>query len=546
MTEHKFGHFSQDGTEYIITNPKTPRAFDNFLWNDSLFSVVHQTGVGFFDYQMGDSEAVKLLTGIGRICDFDVFGREGLMSRLVYIRDNDSGEFWNLNWEPVKKAYEDYRCIHGLGYSKIETTVNGLNSGFRIFVPKGKDPVELWTLDFGNPTGKRKNLSIFVYNQFSFKYKWDFNSYGDMLFRKSYFHEGLNAMIANKHPHTTPHHFQTGFMTADRLASGYDGSRDFFMGMYNGYNEPEAVIDGKCRNIEGSSDSTIGVMQFDFGIDPGSSESIHMMLGITENEDGIAALKDKYLSKIEDYYLELKRENTKFIEKNQVKTPDDHFNRMLNIWIKHQTAYGAQWCRWGWMGYRDIVQHGYGVSTFNPSRTRDILLEALQYQNKNGMALRGWNPVDTKAYSDSALWLVYTLVSYLKETGDMTFLDLQVPFFDEGRGTVMDHIERALDFLEHNKGMHGLCLIKFGDWNDSLTAIGKEGKGESVWLSMAYAEAVSQMAGLHQYMNQKEKQSEYEDRYRVIKNAINETAWDGKLVHPLLRRQWAPHWVRPE
>ena len=180
------------------------------------------------------------------------------------------------------------------------------------------------------------------------------------------------------------------------------------------------------------------------------------------------------------------------------------------------------------MGYRDIVQHGYGVSTFHPARTREILVEALRYQNSNGMALRGWNPVDTKAYSDSALWLVYTLVSYLKETDDMALLNLQVPFFDDGSATVMDHIERALGFLENNKGSHGLCLIKFGDWNDSLTAIGKEGKGESVWLSMAYAEAVSQMAGLLRYMNQKEKQAEYEDRYRVIKKAINESAWDGR------------------
>lgn len=528
MNKHKFGHFSQDGTEYIITDPNTPRAFDNFLWNDSLFSVVHQTGVGFFDYQIGDTEAVKLLTGIGRICDFDVFGRDGLMSRLVYIRDNSSGEFWNLNWEPVKKPFEDYRCIHGLGYTKIETTVNALYSGFRIFVPKGKDPVELWTLDFENRSMQSRDLSIFVYNQFSFKYKWGFNSYGDMLFRKSFFQEKLNAMIINKHPHVTPHHYQTGFMTANKKASGYDGSRDFFMGIYNGYNEPEAVIDGQCRNIEGSSDSTIGVMQFDCVLEPGASWSIDMMLGVTEDEVGISELKDKYLLNIENYYRELKEANAKFIEINKVKTPDEHFNRMLNIWIKHQTSYGAQWCRWGWMGYRDIVQHGYGVSAFNPSRTREILKEAFRYQYQNGMALRGWNPVDTKAYSDSALWLVYTLISYLKETGDIELLDQKVQFFDGGGATVLEHVERALGFLEKNKGSHGLCLIKFGDWNDSLTAIGKEGRGESVWLSMAYADAILQMAGLYKHLNESAKQSGSLEMYNSISEAINNTAWDGK------------------
>jgi hypothetical protein len=98
----RYGHFSPDGREFVITNPQTPRAFDNFLWNDAIFSNVQQTGVGYADYQVGDGEAVQLLTGIGRICDFDVFGREGLMSRLVYLRDNDTGESWNVNWEPTR------------------------------------------------------------------------------------------------------------------------------------------------------------------------------------------------------------------------------------------------------------------------------------------------------------------------------------------------------------------------------------------------------------------------------------------------------------
>lgn len=179
------------------------------------------------------------------------------------------------------------------------------------------------------------------------------------------------------------------------------------------------------------------------------------------------------------------------------------------------------------MGYRDIVQHGYGVSTFNPDRTRQILLEALKHQNANGMALRGWNPVDEKAYSDSALWLVFSLTSYLKESGDMDFVKQQVEFFDQGSDTVLGHIERALDFLEENKGAHDLCLIKFGDWNDSLTAIGKEGRGESVWLSMAYAEALREMQGLYEELGRDKMKSRYEERYQHIREAVNKHAWDG-------------------
>jgi cellobiose phosphorylase len=524
---HKYGHFNEDGTEFIITDPRTPRAFDNFMWNESVFSVVHQSGVGFFDYQLGDSEAVKLLTGIGRICDFDVFGRDGLMSRLVYIRDNDSGEFWNVNWEPVKKAFESYECVHGLGYTTILSKTNGIASGFSIFVPPGKDPIELWSLSFNNPSGRQRNLSVYVYNQFSFKYKWDFESYGDMIFRKSYFSPTLNAMIANKHPHQSPHPYQTGFMTANREADGFDGSRDFFAGTYNLLNEPEAVIMGKCTDSEGSSDSTIGVMQFDNILNAGHEEKIEMLLGATDSEKGVNEMKERYLGHADLYFNKLKHEKTSMVEHNRIDTPDGHLNRMVNIWLKQETLYGATWCRWGWMGYRDIVQHGYGVASFQPERTRTILEEALKYQYSSGMAMRGWNPVDEKAYSDSALWLVFTLIQFLKETGDMSFLEKEVNYYDKGSATVLGHIEQALQFLETNKGGHGLCLIKFGDWNDSLTAIGKEGKGESVWQSMAYAEALSLMTGLFEYMDDEASTAAYRQRYQDISDAVNQHAWDG-------------------
>ena len=121
--KHPYGYFNESGTEFHVTNPETPRAFDNFLWNRSLFSNVQQTGVGYCDYQIGDREAVQLLTGNGRVCDFDIFGRDSLMSRLLYIRDNETAEYWNVNWEPVRAPYDHYECIHGMGYTRIETSV---------------------------------------------------------------------------------------------------------------------------------------------------------------------------------------------------------------------------------------------------------------------------------------------------------------------------------------------------------------------------------------------------------------------------------------
>jgi cellobiose phosphorylase len=524
---NKYGYFNEKGTEFVITDPNTPRAFDNFLWNDSLFSIVHQTGVGCIDYQIEGTEGVQLFTGIGRTCDFDVFGRENLMSRLIFIRDNETGKYWNLNWEPVKRVFQTYECIHGLGYTKINNQTEDILAGFRIFVPKGKDPVELWTISFDNQSGQKRRLSIFVYNQYQFSYKWGFNSYGDMFFRTSYFSAENNALIANKHPHISPHNHQTAFMAPDRPVAGYDGSRDAFIGMYHCINEPIAVQEGKCTNSTGSSDATIGVLQFDLNLQPAQTETINIVLGICDSVDKIDALKQKYLSCMEEAFIHLNQYHEDFIATNRFTTPDAQLNRMLNIWMKHQTAFGAQWCRWGWMGYRDIVQHGYGISSFNPQATKQILQEAFEHQYASGMALRGWNPIDTKPYSDSALWLVFTLISYLKETGDFDFLDNNIKYYDEGSATAGKHIETALNFLENNKGSHDLVLIKFGDWNDSLTAIGKEGRGESVWLSMAYGEALKQMIELFQYRKDAAAEAEYQRRYENIKKAINENAWDG-------------------
>jgi len=524
-----FGHFNEDGSEFIITDPATPRAFDNFLWNEAIFSNVQQTGVGYADYQVGDGEAVQLLTGIGRVCDFDVFGRDGLMSRLVYLRDNANGEFWTVNWEPVQRKPEAFSCVHGLGYTILGNTTAGIAAEFRIVVPPGKDPVELWSLHLTNTTRRRRDLSVFVYNQFQFAFKWGFHSYGDMIFRNALFSARHNAVVASKHPHRRPHAFLTGFITADRKATGWDGSRDAFVGTYNNVAAPRAVVEGRCSGTPGSSDATIGALQFDLRLPAKGEERIGFILGATDGEAGIGAFRRRYFRRgvIDKVFAAVRAEGRRWAGLNRVRTPDPHLDRLMNAWIKQETRYGAAWCRWGWNGYRDIVQHGYGVSSLDPARTRAILLEAFRHQYASGMALRGWNPVDTKPYSDSALWLVFTLTAYLKESGDLALLDVEVPYFDSGSATVRQHIDAALGFLEANKGAHGLILIKFGDWNDSLTAVGKEGRGESIWLSQAYAEAMRQMGELARHLGDAAGAADCAARYARIAAAINAQAWDG-------------------
>lgn len=520
--------FNEDGTECRITNPDSARAIDNYLWNDAAFSNIQQTGVGCFDYQIGTTEGVQLFTGIGRTCDFDVFGREHLMNRLVYVRDNDTGEFWNLNWEPVCRPYEKYECVHGLGYTILKNTTSGIGAEFRIFVPEGNDPVELWSLSFKNSGGKARSLSVFVYCQLQFGFKWGFDSYGSAIYREVHFDRELNAVVGSKHPFRRPHNHLTAFISSDTPIAGFDGSRTAFVGTYNTLANPTAVVRGGCTNTPGSAEDTIAALEFKLDLTTGGEKRLEIVLGATDGKAGISAMGGRFLGRADELFSQKKSAGQRLVEHNRVTTPDPVFNRMVNVWIKQGASFGAAWCRWGWNGYRDIVQHGLGVSSLDPDRTRDILVEALRHQYASGLALRGWNPVDEKPYSDSALWVVFTLCAYLKETGNIAFLDETIPYYDGGSATVLGHVQTALDFLEKNKGAHGLILIKFGDWNDSLTNIGKEGRGESVWLSIAYAEAMREMAVLLEYIGRSEEAARCLFRRQAIAEAINHHAWDGE------------------
>lgn len=524
---YKYGDFRSEGTEFAVNVPNTPRSFDNFMWNDVCFANVQQTGVGCFDYQLDEREAVQLYTGIGRICDFDVFGREHLMNRLIYIRDNETGSYFTVNWECVKADYTFFSCVHGAGYTVITNETDGIRASFRIFVPQGKDAAELWDITLESADGRKRDISVFLYNQIQFKFKWGFDSYGDMIYRTVWLDKEQNAVIAKKHPFVKPHDFLTAYVAANRKIDAFDGTRDAFVGVYSTLKDPEAVVRGYCSNTEGSADATITALQFNLTLD-GKAEKLEVIVGATDSDKRVKEFTKKYLGHFDTYFEELKQAKQKQLSQNLVCTPDRHFDSLANTWVKQATLFGAAWCRWGYNGYRDIVQQGLGVASIIPDRSRWIIVEALKRQYCSGLAVRGWNPIDDKAYSDSALWLCFTLIAYLRETGDFDLLDEVVPYFDQGEATVREHIDTALSFLEKNKGEDALLLIKFGDWNDSLTGTGKEGRGESVWLSIAYVEALHQMADLAGYLGEKERQEDYQNRASAMKKAINENAWDGK------------------
>ena len=521
-----YGTFNADGTQFRITRPDTPRPFDTMLFNDVCYANVHQTGIGCFDYQLDGKEGIQLLSGVGRICDYDTFGKEHLYNRLIYVRDNATGEYWTVNWEPVCKPTEEYSCTHGLGYTTIVNQTAGVRATLTITVPPGTDAVELWKLRFESADGKPRDLSVFTYFQVQFKYKWDFDSYGNAIYRCTEFDKETNTFYARKHPYVKPHDYLTAFFTADRPIDGYDGSRRIFMGEYGTAATPRCVVAGACTGSDGSAEDTVCALQWNVTLG-GEAQEWSFMYGATDTEPHAMTLKNTYLPRVAEWKDKAEQHLRELLSVTNIKTDDAHTNRLMNVWARLVCLFGATWCRWGYNGYRDIVQQGMGVVSMNPARTKAILQEAVSYQYSYGMAVRGWNPMDDRPYSDSALWTVYTLTAYVRETGDTAFLRQTVPYLDEGEDTVLGHIVKALEFLENNKGGHGLVLIKFGDWNDSLTGAGKGGKGESVWLSMAYVYALMELGAMCRAIGEEELAQTLAVREKAMRTALETNAFEG-------------------
>jgi len=272
-------------------------------------------------------------------------------------------------------------------------------------------------------------------------------------------------------------------------------------------------------------------MHFRLDLAPGGAEDLRMLLGACEHEDSIARLSAKYLHgglDSDEHFDALADERAEMMRNIRIDTPDDSVNTMINLWVKQQVHEGATWVRWGYKGYRDIVQQSQGVLTQDAPLARANLMKACRHQYNDGFALRGWHPLDPMRYADSAQWLISAVTEYVKETGELDLLDEMVPYFDEGEGTVYEHLMKAMVRLHTDRGPHGMCLPFFGDWNDSLTGVCKKGRGESVWLSMAFCRCALLMRELAERLGRADDAKRMGAWHEEMSDAINTHAWDGE------------------
>ncbi|MCX5715961.1 MAG: hypothetical protein NTV07_03700, partial [Candidatus Omnitrophica bacterium] len=534
----KYGHFSKDGREYIITNPDTPRAWFNYLVNNVYHAVLSATGGGFSYYK--DPKTNRILR-----YDHLSTDRPG---RYIFIRDADRKETWSLNWQPFRKELDKWQAAHGLGYTKISCEHNKISGEITYFVPQ-KEPVEIWAVRLKNNSNKKRNLTVFPFVEFIS---------GDielevcyrnilMLYNEAYFDKGLKSIIAFKHKFNTKQKEGFSFFTTNLDIKGYDTRKEQFYGRYNDVANPETILKkGKCNSTSCRGEDMVGVLESSLTLKPGEEKEFVVMLGFVENKSEIHGLTEKFLknSNVKKELDGIKKFWDEAVEKIKVKTPDENFNLMVNIWGKYQLCAITHWRGTsqyhgveGGLGYRDTAQDAEGLFALDPVLGKNKMEKILQYQYANGHAVSGFSDTEGAwdliyqsgviGKADVAVWLPYCVVSYVKETGDTDFLKKEYRFCDGSSATVYEHILRSVRYLHNTRGSHGLPLILKADWNDAYDHVGLKRKGESIWLGMALCRACKQIGDLARFIGDKAVADEMKKIYDEMYNIINTAGWDG-------------------
>jgi len=510
--------YAAGGAELWCDSPNPPRRFENMLYNDVYFAQIDQTMCGV--PEVGG----RYMSGDGHICNV-VFGE-----RVVYVRDDRSGVLFSAGFAPVCRPYDRYRCCAGLNVQQVENVTDGLKVTWRLYIPVGADPLEVWDVRVENLTRRRRALSLVTELPMACD---GVDLFGGFLYRRATFEPAHNAIYVQQDGEAHgridfPLH--NGYITADRPAVSWCTNRDRFIGFTGTLADPEALREQRIPRHPADRYIPTGSLQVAFKVDPGAQADTRFLVGACDRPARVGRMRRKYLGGNLDHdprFAAVVRDRRRVLANVSIRVPDQALEPKFNVWLKQQIHFGNVHCRWGYKGFRDIVQQAQGILAQDAPRARATLLKACAHQYADGFALRGWHPIDPMRYADSAQWLIGAISEYAKETGELEFLDVEVPFYDAGKATVYEHLRRALKRLRADRGAHGLCKIFFGDWNDSLTGVGRAGRGESVWLSMAFCRDCLLLAELAHRLG-RPREARLMRRWQAeMVQAINQHAWDG-------------------
>ncbi|MBN1397338.1 MAG: glycosyl transferase [Bacteroidetes bacterium] len=560
----KYGHFDDAEQEYVITRPDTPLPWLNYLGTENFYGLISNTAGGYCFYQ--DARMRRLTRYRYNNIPMDSNGR------YLYIKDGDT--IWNPMWKPMKEPLDAYECRHGLGYTKITGKKKNLEVSTLFFIPLNSRH-EVWFVQLKNLSRAPKKIRLWGYVEWCL---WD--AQDDMTnFQRNYstgqVEIGSGVIFHKTEYRERRNHY--AYFAASTKTSGYDSSRDAFIGVHNGLEAPQAILKGKCRNSTAYGWLPVAVHQIDISLKPGEEKTINFLLGYAENSPEHKFNKDGTIRKdefeivrksyqtskdVNTAFGELKKYWSDLLSKYTAQTPDVIVNRMANIWNQYQCMVTFNMSRSAslyesgigrGMGYRDSNQDILGFVHIIPSRARERILDIAATQLSDGTCFHQYQPLTKKGnadigggFNDDPLWLILSTTAYIKETGDRTILYEKIGYADieNSNATLLDHLHLSLRYTLNNRGPHGLPLIGHADWNDCLNLncfsstpgesfqlaghIENDKTAESVMIAGLFCNAAEEMANLLAAMGSDSEVQEYRRHAEEMRETIYQHGWDGE------------------
>ena len=559
----KFGHFDDKEYEYVITNYNTPLPWINYFGQDGFFSLMSNTCGGYMFYK--DAKLRRITRFRYNNVPRDYGGR--------YYYINDNGTIWNPGFLPLKTKLDSYKCRHGLGYTVFESEKNNLKCELLCFVPL-KDLCEINQLTLTNNSNENKKITLHgviewclwnaVDDQTNFQRNWNIGEVeidDKTIYHKTEYRERRDHYAFY---HTNIKH------------DGFDSDLDTFMGLYNSWCDPSAVLNKTSYNSVASGWAPIASHMFNLEIKPGESKTIIFQTGYVENEEDkkfeklhvinkekAYELQNKYATpeQVSKAFSELKNKWVNLLSTLNVKSDNEKFDRMVNIWNQYQCmvtfnmSRSASYYESGTgrgMGFRDSCQDLLGFLHLIPEKSRERIKDIASIQFEDGSTYHQYQPLTKRGnadigggFNDDPLWLIAAVSQYIKETGDYSILNDPTPFNNKegSEKPLIDHLRASLNYIITHKGPHGLPLIGRADWNDCLnlncfsktpgesfqTASNFEsGKAESVFIAGMFVLYGKEFATILNNIGNKDEAKKILDEFKSVEDATVKYGWDGE------------------
>ena len=566
----RYGYFNDTQREYVIQRPDTPLPWINYLGSESYFGIISNTAGGYSFYK--DARLRRLTRYRYNNAPLDSGGR------YIYLRDETphlSGpRTWSPSWMPTRASLDFYECRHGMGYTIITSKKDGIESSTRYFVPLG-ETLEVWELTLTNHRNEPAELAVFSAVEFNL---WD--AMDDATnFQRNYSIgevEVEDGIIYHKTEYRERrNHF--AYLACSEPLNGFDTQREAFLGPYRGWDSPQAVESGQMSDSIAHGWQPVGAMQVKVQLEAGEQKKVIFILGYHENpveekfdppnsqtinKRHVLPVIQRYLKPdvVESALQDLHEYWNGLLNKFQVTTPDQHTNRMVNIWNAYQVmttfnmSRSASYFESGTgrgMGFRDSNQDLLGFVHMIPERARERILDLAATQLPDGGAYHQYQPLTKRGnndvgsnFNDDPLWLVLAVSAYLKETGDWSILDEAVPYDNQpgSEEPLYEHLQQSIQYTLDRLGPQKLPLIGRADWNDCLnlnafsdmpgqsfqTTVNKEGKvAESVFIAGLFILASKEMKAIAEKIGDSNADL-YSDAACEMENAVWEAGWDGE------------------